>query len=235
MDKDENTVKATQPLLDNLYGLHGNAILSRCGPIVDPVIFRDPLHDDYYSTTSTFKNAGGYERRLGGRMGLFGRIQIEIDSDKNDGNASASAAGGGGGGAGTTSMMTIVVGSIHKLGEQNTNIHHQQNLEKLQHYIGTSSVVMGGDQNPEHLVRSFVGIDGFRVVQDRQNTWPASCDGYGTQRGDQILTNMKQVVDSDSGRGTEPTTILPCIRNYGVGINIGNHALTSVVLQTPNS
>ena len=134
------------------------------------------------------------------------------------------------------------MGSIHKLGEQNTNIHHQQNLEKIQHYIGTSSVVMGGDQNPEHLVRSFVGIDGFRVVQDRQNTWPASCDGYGTSRGDQILTNMKQVVDSDSGRGyfgrgrsTEPTTILPCIRNYGVGINIGNHALTSVVLQTPNS
>ena len=226
MDTDENTVKATQPLLDNFYGLHGNAILSRCGPIVDPVIFRDPLDDDYYSTTSTYKNAGGYERRLGGRMGLFGRIQIE--SDKNDGKAASAAADG-------TSMTTIVVGSIHKLGEQKTNIHHEQNLEKIQHYIGTSAVVIGGDQNnPEHLVRSFVGVDGLRVVQDRQNTWPASCDGYGTNRGDQILTNMKQAVDG-GGSGTEPTTVLPCIRNYGVGINVGDHALISVVLQTPNS
>jgi hypothetical protein len=58
----------------NFHGLHGNAFLTRCA-ISDPVIFRDPI-GKYFSDDNISLNALGYEKRLGGRMGLFGRIQI---------------------------------------------------------------------------------------------------------------------------------------------------------------
>jgi endonuclease/exonuclease/phosphatase family metal-dependent hydrolase len=58
----------------NFLGLHGNAILSRC-PLVDPVVFRDPI-GDYFSASSNNVNAKGYEQRLGGRMALFTRVKL---------------------------------------------------------------------------------------------------------------------------------------------------------------
>jgi hypothetical protein len=73
--------------IPNFHGLHGNAILTRC-PISDPVIFRDPV-GQHFSDRKIFLNANGFEKRLGGRMGMFVRIDISGES--------------------------VVVGSTHKL------------------------------------------------------------------------------------------------------------------------
>jgi len=73
--------------LPNFRGLHGNAFLTRCH-ISEPVIFRDPV-GKYFSDDRIPLNAYGYEKRLGGRMGLFGRIQLD--------------------------GMELVIGSTHKL------------------------------------------------------------------------------------------------------------------------
>lgn len=60
--------------LPNFHGLHGNAFLTRCS-IYDPVVFRDPV-GKYFTDERLGLNADGHEKRLGGRMGLFGRIQV---------------------------------------------------------------------------------------------------------------------------------------------------------------
>ena len=73
--------------MDNLLGLHGNAILSKCR-ISDPVIFRNKI-GKYFSNDRSIINGNDYEKRLGGRMGLLSRVHI--------GN------------------KEVVVGSVHKL------------------------------------------------------------------------------------------------------------------------
>jgi hypothetical protein len=80
----------------NMLGLHGNAILSRY-PIVNATIFRDPI-ESYFSSLPSFLNANGYERRLGGRMALLGKI---FDGTNY-----------------------ISVGSIHKVFTRNTQIQN---------------------------------------------------------------------------------------------------------------
>ena len=76
--------------LPNFHGLHGNAILTHC-QISDPVIFRDSV-GEYFSDRKISLNAKGYEKRLGGRMGMFLRINV--------------------------SGTSIVLGSTHKLAGQ---------------------------------------------------------------------------------------------------------------------
>lgn len=78
----------------NFEGLHGNAFLTRCH-ITDAVLFRDRV-GPYFSDRKSFANAGGYEKRLGGRMGMFGRI--------------------------TVGKRRLVIGSTHKLTGHSTGI-----------------------------------------------------------------------------------------------------------------
>merc|ERR1719262_1998750 len=78
--------------MNNLLGLHGNAILTKC-PLKEPTIVRDRLGDIYFSERATHGNAYGKEKRLGGRMALFASIEDPV------------------------LKQTIRVGSIHKLGE----------------------------------------------------------------------------------------------------------------------
>ncbi len=61
--------------LQDYQGLHGNAFLTKC-KISKPVIFRDQI-GQYFSSQSIRINAGGMEKRLGGRMGMFGRIIVD--------------------------------------------------------------------------------------------------------------------------------------------------------------
>jgi hypothetical protein len=61
--------------LQDFQGLHGNAFLTKC-TISSPVIFRDQI-GQYFSSQSIRMNAGGMEKRLGGRMGMFGRIIVD--------------------------------------------------------------------------------------------------------------------------------------------------------------
>ena len=72
----------------NFHGLHGNAILSKF-PIHNATIFRNKV-GSYFSDKPNNVNAGGLERRLGGRMILLGHIMVNGRS--------------------------IVIGSTHKLG-----------------------------------------------------------------------------------------------------------------------
>ncbi len=61
--------------MHDMIGFTGNAILSRCS-LQDVKIFRNggPL-GAYFSKKKSFTNAYGYERRLGGRMGIFAKTE----------------------------------------------------------------------------------------------------------------------------------------------------------------
>lgn len=79
---------------ENFHGLHGNAVLSRF-EISDGRIFRNPV-GGYFDDRSNGVNAGGLERRLGGRMIMLVRVMA---------NGAA-----------------VVVGATHKLGHYRREI-----------------------------------------------------------------------------------------------------------------
>ena len=60
--------------LEDFHGLHGNAFLTKC-TISEPVIFRNQT-GQYFSSEATNVNAGGKEKRLGGRMGGVWRSMV---------------------------------------------------------------------------------------------------------------------------------------------------------------
>jgi len=62
------------PNEENFYGLHGNAILSKC-KIFNATIFRNTV-SPYFSDTPNDVNANGMEKRLGGRMIMLSRIIV---------------------------------------------------------------------------------------------------------------------------------------------------------------
>ena len=80
--------------IPNFHGLHGSAFLTRC-KISDPALFRDPV-GSYFADSPSQLNAQGFEKRLGGRIGVFGRIQV--------------------------GSQTVVVGSTHKLSHHSAAI-----------------------------------------------------------------------------------------------------------------
>ena len=84
---DKNDRDHLNPDEKNFYGLHGNAILSKC-KLSDGKIFRNQV-GQYFDSKRNGVNGGGLEKRLGGRMVMLCRTVV---------NGSA-----------------IVVGSIHKL------------------------------------------------------------------------------------------------------------------------
>lgn len=174
--------------LPNFDGLHGNAILSRCA-IYDAVIYRNQV-GDYFSDDKKKLNTHGLEKRLGGRMIMLGRIVVD--------------------------NVTVVVGSVHKLGENGQDSYGTEITE----YIGTSKAVIAGDQHT-----SFCETVGLKAVVPKDHngfTWPASCKGFGSMRGDNICTNMEEL---------EPErTAKPCVTEFGLELELGDHALTGVAL-----
>ena len=201
--------------LQNSLGLHGNAFLTKCGHISDPVIFRNPI-GEYFSDKKLGINAMGYEKRLGGRMGMFGKIRISSTGNDDVDDQSSNS-----------QTTTLVVGSIHKLGEFGTSLY----AKEVRQYIGTtnnSKVVIAGDQNGKYC--SEVGLKlikpGRTTSSDNNGkgyTWPASCTSYGNGRGDNICTNLNELDASER-------TTKPCYEEFGIHTQVGDHALTSVVL-----
>eukprot|EP00536_Pseudo-nitzschia_multiseries_P015037 jgi/Psemu1/311656/fgenesh1_kg.810_\ len=59
----------------DFHGLHGNAFLTKCA-ISDAVIFRNKV-GPYFDSKANYVNADGFEKRLGGRMGMFGKIIVD--------------------------------------------------------------------------------------------------------------------------------------------------------------
>jgi hypothetical protein len=170
----------------NFYGLHGNAILSKC-KISDVKIIRNPV-GQYFDTKGNSVNAGGLEKRLGGRMILLGRIVVD----------------------GTP----VVVGSIHKL----TGL-----TQAIKEYMGTSLTIIAGDQSP--ALGKQLGLNVIVAPGEKHPTWPASCTKFGRLRGDNIYSNLKVAEDE--------YVMKPCVSQFGIDIELGDHALTGVVLELP--
>ena len=80
--------------IPDFHGLHGSAFLARC-KISDPALFCNPV-GEYFADSPNHVNAQGFEKRLGGRIGIFGRIQV--------------------------GSQTVVVGSTHKLSHHSAAI-----------------------------------------------------------------------------------------------------------------
>mmetsp|Transcript_16907 Transcript_16907/g.24634 ORF Transcript_16907/g.24634 Transcript_16907/m.24634 type:complete len:212 (-) Transcript_16907:148-783(-) len=107
-----------------------------------------------------------------------------------------------------------VIGSIHKIGG-----YH----EEVKEYIGEKDAIIAGDQHGSYC--EHIGLQ--NIVSDEGGaemhfTWPASCEGFGKLRGDNICSNMKVV--------EEEVTTKPCVSNFGFSSDVGDHALTSVVV-----
>lgn len=71
-NKDEQEVASKIP---DFHGLHGDAFLTKCA-ISDAVIFRNKI-GPYFDSKANNVNANGFEKRLGGHMGMFGKIIID--------------------------------------------------------------------------------------------------------------------------------------------------------------
>ncbi len=162
--------------VEDMKYLHGNAILSNYA-LSEPEIFRDKI-GDYFSHDANGKNAGGYERRLGGRMGLMAKMKGFKGGD-------------------------IVVGNVHKVGTQDLQISN---------YVGSNYAIIGGDQGSKSCEHWGLHLDSNVSTP----TWPASCESLGKGRGDIICTNMKHT--------GEEHFMLPCKRDNGISIPLGDHA-----------
>ena len=105
---------------------------------------------------------------------------------------------------------SVVVGCTHKL------IGH---ATALRAYIGDSLAVTAGDQD-----RGFCSRLGLASVDTASHfTWPATCSSAGTERGDNICSNMRVL--------TPEWTRLPCIGRYQRPLALSDHALTHVILE----
>lgn len=112
--------------------------------------------------------------------------------------------------------VPVVIGSVHKLGD---NGQHSYGPE-IKEYIGSSKAVIAGDQHESFCMK--VGLKAVVPKDHKGFTWPASCAGFGDRRGDNICTNMEEI---------EPErTTKPCVTELGFELELGDHALTGVVL-----
>jgi hypothetical protein len=181
-----NGVKAEQIAtlnMTNQLGLHGNAILSRC-PMFNATNMRGPVEPAYFSDKPTFKNANGYEKRLGQRA-------IILASSFHSSRSLAWSRD-------KTAMDYMVLGSVHKLA--------RVMLSRVQAYINESfaaTVLIGGDQ-----FKSFctgVGLSQFDT--NGTATWRASCSTTGNGEGDIICGSANIMLQH------RPAVLVPCYRN----------------------
>ena len=184
-----NEDRSNANMVSDFQGLHGNAFLTKC-EISDTMIVRNPV-GDYFSSKKVGLNANGTEKRLGGRMSMFGKILVGDDGRET------------------------VIASVHKL---------QQYVEVVKEYIGDKDEIVAGDQPGNYC--SQIGLK--NIVSSiggsgEHNTWPASCETLGRGRGDNICSNMN-IVEEEVMRK-------PCVSNFSFSTKLGDHALTSVVLE----
>lgn len=165
----------------DFHGLHGNAFLTKC-LISDAQVFRNDV-GGYFSSDPTFLNAHGTEKRLGGRMGLFGRIIVD--------------------------GKETVIGSVHKIenfhkelkeyiGERNAIVAGDQ----IGHYckaIGLENMLSTDGEEEKHFTwpascdsfgrhRGDNMCSNMNMVDDEMATLPCSTNfGFSTKLGDHAL------------------------------------------------
>lgn len=155
---------------ENLMGLHGNAILTKC-QLYDPLVVREEFDPNFFTRKAVKVNARGYEQRLGSRMGMFLRMSATPYE---------------------TNTPHVVVGSIHKI---STTKHS----DTLQEYFGiaggsnntaTIGTIIAGDND-----RGICAASGLSQVDNaKHSTYPARCQPRvrtGKFRGDFFCSNLK--------------------------------------------
>lgn len=212
-------------------GLHGNAILSTC-ILGDTMILRDPLPDQYFSDKAERGiNAGGFEVRLGGRMGLFARI-FEDPSDRIPETHESSV--------GPESFPGhFVVGNIHKVEESSMNKlalwnyygfgAPQANSSSIYDGKGVDlapsqhGVIVQGDFGPQFCALGGLGkMNNYRI----HKTFRANClrDGevtIGPLSGDFFCSSMRAT--------REVIVTPPCDRsNWTQPLTMSDHAIVSI-------
>lgn len=141
---------------ENVFSLHGNAILSKCR-LSNGFIVRDKLAAPLYSSNRTFDNANGFEKRLGGRMGLFATVTLPYGPNK-------------------LSMKKLLVGSVHKISDK----HHGIIKAAASGHFGT---ILAGDQKGKICGElGMTRVDGGG--QGLKPSWKASCTSFGWVDGD---------------------------------------------------
>ena len=149
----------------NTHGIHGNAILARC-KLQDARTFRDNLDSRYFSQKRLVLNANGFEKRIGGRMGLFARVNVFSSQRASSALKSSVAA----------RHKVIALGAVHK-------VDHQ--TQQMRSYIGTGAAIVAGDQ-PINTCSTI----NLSLVNKGAKTWKASCDTLGRHHGDIICSNL---------------------------------------------
>jgi hypothetical protein len=102
-----------------------------------------------------------------------------------------------------------MIGSTHKL----EGFHSE-----IKSYIGPSKAITAGDQNREFC--DWISLSA--VGNTSSNGWPASCEGFGSQRGDNICSNLRTV---------DPEVVSkPCLERFKIQAKLSDHALHHVTL-----
>ena len=126
---------------ENERGLHGNAILSRW-PLERTRVVRMPGMAPLYKSKG-FATAGGFERRLGGRMTLFGSVAMRDGGE-------------------------LVLGATHaQTSWGNDGAHVNESIRRMKDYISSrnaTAALVAGDTWPRTC--SLLGLDG--IANQRQ-------------------------------------------------------------------
>jgi len=178
----------------DFQGLHGNAFLTKC-IISDTQVFRNPV-GAYFSSEPQGLNAQGNEKRLGGRMGLFGRIIVD--------------------------GMETVIGSVHKIenfndevkeyiGKRNAIVAGVQSGEYCE-AIGLENILSTDSEKINHFtwpascetfgrIRDDSICSNMNKVADEVTTLPCMTNfGFSTKVGDHAListilgNNMPEII-----------------------------------------
>jgi hypothetical protein len=200
--------------MENSLGLTGNAILTNC-KIYDPLIIRDPLEDEYFSSKRSYKNSRGSQKRLGGRMGLFARIKSDSPVNDNTGH--------------------MVLGSVNQL---HPTAHRKQIWEYLGFGLPVPGILSGTPPDDQMSTVIAGGLDRKFCIESglnnldqprRHKTWPVDCSNnfFGKTRGDHFCGNNPSAWEDEA--------YLPCFTPNEADANfkptqLSDHAIVQIRL-----
>jgi hypothetical protein len=199
--------------MENSLGLTGSAILSNC-KLYDPLIIRDALDDEYFSSKRSYKNGRGSQKRLGGRIALFARIRNEASSEDN--------------------AKHMVLGAVNQL-------HPTAHRNQIWKYLGFGMPVEGilSGTPPEDQMSTLIA-GGFErrfcieaglnnLDQPRKHkTWPVDCKAgsFGKTRSQHFCGNNPSAWEDEA--------YLPCYvpddNPKATPVTMSNHAIIQIRL-----
>lgn len=209
----EETQRADTLGLTDLGGIHGNGILSKW-PILDASIVRHPDTSMYYVQDPKYQRftADGFERRLGGRMALLAKVEMDHD-------------------------RSIVVGSLHNQGgvqnepEQTepmiklTSVAIESQCAGLGFSLEQCPIVLAGDTWAN--TGTWLGLDTLNSPVPKQEQIGVSVTPGSTLYTDFFMT--KRLSLGSPSRAHISAKIL----DDGSQVSLSDHQLLSIVLGMP--